>query len=288
MSVWTEPAPAKINLSLHVIGQTPKGYHQLQGLTVFTKLSDELTAREAKQDRLAITGPFAKALSGEGSNIILKALDLFRHHWPKSLPEGLDITLEKMLPVAAGIGGGSADAAAALRMAARLSQTDISIAELAEVALELGADVPMCLFSRTCIIGGVGEKVQIVDPFPKLQLVLANPGIGVPTAQIFRLLKSKKNPVMPPLPTHVEHSAALALWLQDTRNDLEIPAIELVPQIADLTREMGKLSGCILSRMSGSGATIFGVFGAEKQAMSAAKQMHQKFPNFWVAQSPIM
>lgn len=288
MSVWTEPAPAKINLSLHVVGQTPKGYHQLQGLTVFTKLCDELTARESKKDRLGVTGPFAKALVGEGSNIILKALDLFRHHWPKSLPDGLDITLEKMLPVAAGIGGGSADAAATLRMAARMSQSDISIAELSEVALELGADVPMCLFSRTCIIGGVGEKIQVVDPFPKLQLVLANPGVGVPTAQIFRQLKSKSNPQMPPLPTQVEHSAALALWLQDTRNDLEIPAIQIVPQIAELTREMAHLPGCILSRMSGSGATVFGVFGAEVQAMSAAQQMHQKFPNSWVAQSPII
>ncbi|MFT6659357.1 4-(cytidine 5'-diphospho)-2-C-methyl-D-erythritol kinase [Maritalea sp.] len=288
MSVWTEPAPAKINLSLHVVGQTPKGYHQLQGLTVFTKLCDELTAREAKKDTLEITGPFAPALVSEKSNIILKAFELFRHHWPKSLPDGLHITLEKMLPVAAGIGGGSADAAAALRMAVRMSEQEIAISELSEIAMELGADVPMCLFSRTCIIGGVGEQIQIVDPFPKLQLVLANPGIAIPTAQIFRQLKSKNNPVMPKLPTQVEHSAALALWLQDTRNDLELPAIEFAPQIAEITREIAQLPGCILSRMSGSGATVFGVFGAELQAMSAAQQLHKLFPKHWVAQTPII
>jgi len=288
MSVWSEPAPAKINLSLHVVGQTDKGYHQLQGLTVFTKLCDELSAQEAKKDSLDITGPFAKALAGERSNIILKAFQLFRQHWPNSLPDGLHVSLDKMLPVAAGIGGGSADAAAALRMAARISGRNVAIGELSEIALELGADVPMCLFSRTCLIGGVGEKIQIVDPFPKLHLVLANPGVAVPTAEIFRKLKSKSNPALPPLPTEVEHSAALALWLQDTRNDLELPAFEMVPQLSELTREINKLPGCILSRMSGSGATVFGVFGAETPAMSAAQQLHQLFPNYWVAQTPVM
>jgi len=288
MSVWSEPAPAKINLSLHVVGQTAQGYHQLEGLTVFTKLCDELSVREGKTDRLAMTGPFAKALVGEKSNIILRAFELFRRRWPSSLPDGLEITLEKMLPVAAGIGGGSADAAAALRIASRMSGQEIATSELAELALELGADVPMCLFSRTCTISGVGEQIQNIDPFPKLQLVLSNPGVAVPTGQVFRQLKSKDNSSMPALPMHVEHSAALALWLQDTRNDLEGPAIEIVPQIAELTSEMAQLPGCILSRMSGSGGTVFGVFGAEKQAMSAAQQMHQLFPNYWVAQSPII
>ncbi|MGJ8527057.1 4-(cytidine 5'-diphospho)-2-C-methyl-D-erythritol kinase [Maritalea sp.] len=288
MSVWSEPAPAKINLSLHVVGQRENGYHELEGLTVFTQLCDELTIREAKVDRLHTIGPFAKALADERANIVLKALDGFRAAWPNTIPDGVDITLNKMLPVAAGIGGGSADAAAALRIAAKMAGANIATDQLADLALELGADVPMCLFSRSCLVRGVGEKVQILEPFPKLQLVLANPGIGVPTAKIFRALKSKNNAPLPNLPSEMSHSAALGLWLQDTRNDLEIPATSVEPKIGQLTREMAKLSGCIISRMSGSGATVFGVFGAERQALMAAQQLRAQFPHYWIAQTPII
>jgi len=288
MSAWSEPAPAKINLSLHVVGQQNNGYHLLEGLSVFTQLSDGLTIREAQKDRLHIIGPFAKKLDNENDNIILRAVALFRVHWPNAIPEGLDITLEKHLPVAAGIGGGSADAAAALRIAARMSKRKVSVSELADVALQLGADVPMCLFSRTCLVAGVGEEVQIVEPFPSLHLVLANPGIAVSTADIFGKLKSKNNPKMAVLPTDPNDIDALGLWLQDTRNDLEAPAIESAPEISMLSDTLSEQSGCLLARMSGSGATVFGVFSEEGSAMAAAQQMRKAYPNAWVAHSPII
>jgi 4-diphosphocytidyl-2-C-methyl-D-erythritol kinase len=285
---WSEPAPAKVSLCLHVIDQLDNGHHALEGLTVFTQLCDYVSAKQAKRDQLEITGPFADALKGERGNIILSALNAFRVRWPSSIPDGLEITLEKILPVAAGIGGGSADAAATLRLANHIAGDIADANELAQLALELGGDVPMCLFSRTMLVQGIGEQMRIVQPFPKLHLVLANPGIAVPSAKIFRALKSKKNPMLTPLPQEISHSAALAMWLQDSRNDLQPPAIEIVPQIAEMIDEMAKTSGCILSRMSGSGATIFGLFAAERQAILAAQHMRQTFPNYWVAQSKII
>lgn len=286
--LWSEPAPAKINLCLHVVDQLENGYHALEGLTVFTRLGDNVTASEAKKDSLTITGPFAAALNGHRGNIILSALDAFRARWPDAIPDGLSITLDKALPVAAGIGGGSADAAATLRLANHIAGDVADGKQLAEVALTLGADVPMCLFSRTTLINGIGEQLKFVQHFPTLYLVLVNPHIAVPTAKIFRALKSKKNPKLTPLPDELSHSAVLAMWLQDNRNDLQDAAIDLVPEVADIIEKMANTSGCILSRMSGSGATVFGLFAAERQAMLAAQHMRTAFPAYWVAESKLI
>lgn len=155
---WYEPAPAKINLALHIVGQCSNGYHELESLCVFTELCDELSAQEASEDEVVLAGPFGAALRGERLNIVLKALTLFRDQFPGKLPKGLKIELDKALPVAAGIGGGSADAAAMLRLANRISGLHLDLNDLMKMALKLGADVPMCLLSRTAFVKGIGEK----------------------------------------------------------------------------------------------------------------------------------
>lgn len=282
---WQEPAPAKINLALHIVGQRTNGYHELESLCVFTELCDELTATPSDHDELVLTGPFGKVLRGERSNIVLKALSLFRQNYPNVLPDGLRIVLDKALPVAAGIGGGSADAAAMLRLANHISGLELKLEDMMDMALELGADVPMCLLSRTSFVDGVGENLDPMPDFPKLQLVLANPGKPVSTADIFRKLTEKENPPLVRDAADYRHITAISMWLEGTRNDLQKPAIQFLPEIGDMLMDLGEQKGCLLSRMSGSGATIFGMFGTAGEAMLAAQAFRKKWPNAWVAQS---
>lgn len=282
---WREPAPAKINLALHILGQRSNGYHELESLCVFTGVGDELSATLADQDELILAGPFGDALHGERSNIVLKALTLFRENYPDSLPQGLRLTLDKALPVAAGIGGGSADAAAMLRLANRISGLDLDLKMMMGMALELGADVPMCLLSRTAFVKGVGEQIAPLPEFPTLQLVLANPGKPVSTAEIFRKLTEKNNPPIQRNAADFGHIAAITMWLEGTRNDLQKPAIEKLPEIAEMINDLGQQKGCLLARMSGSGATIFGMFGTAGEAMLAAQAIRKSWPHAWVAQS---
>ncbi len=282
---WQEPAPAKINLALHIVGQRTNGYHELESLCVFTELCDELTATPSDHDELVLTGPFGKVLRGERSNIVLKALSLFRQNYPNVLPDGLRIVLDKALPVAAGIGGGSADAAAMLRLANHISGLELKLEDMMDMALELGADVPMCLLSRTSFVDGVGENLDPMPDFPKLQLVLANPGKPVSTADIFRKLTEKENPPLVRDAADYRHITAITMWLEGTRNDLQKPAIQYLPEIGDMLMDLGEQKGCLLSRMSGSGATIFGMFGTAGEAMLAAQVFRKKWPNAWVAQS---
>ncbi|AVX05229.1 4-(cytidine 5'-diphospho)-2-C-methyl-D-erythritol kinase [Maritalea myrionectae] len=282
---WLEPAPAKINLALHIVGQRSNGYHELESLCVFTELCDELTAKPADKDEVELTGPFGNALRGERSNIVLKALTLFRTRFPDKLPQGLKIELDKALPVAAGIGGGSADAAAMLRLANRISGLNLDLNDLMGMALELGADVPMCLLSRTAFVSGVGEQLTPIPEFPTFQMVLANPGKAVSTAEIFRKLVDKDNPPIQRDAADFAHISAIAMWLEGTRNDLQKPAIEHVPEITDMLADLGQQKGCLLSRMSGSGATIFGLFGTAGEAMLAAQSFRKNWPQAWVAQS---
>lgn len=282
---WQEPAPAKINLALHIVGQRTNGYHELESLCVFTELCDELTATPSDHDELVLTGPFGKVLRGERSNIVLKALSLFRQNYPNVLPDGLRIVLDKALPVAAGIGGGSADAAAMLRLANHISGLELKLEDMMDMALELGADVPMCLLSRTSFVDGVGENLDPMPNFPKLQLVLANPGKPVSTADIFRKLTEKENPPLVRDAADYRHITAITMWLEGTRNDLQKPAIQFLPEIGDMLMDLGEQKGCLLSRMSGSGATIFGMFGTAGEAMLAAQTFRKKWPNAWVAQS---
>lgn len=285
-AVFTEAAPAKVNLALHVIGRRADGYHELESLVVFVDVVDEISARSAKADRLRVNGPFAAATGNSESNLVMRAVRAFRNRWPDRLPDGLEIELTKNLPVAAGIGGGSADAAAMLRLLARMGDGDVPLAELQEIALALGADVPMCLLSQPSEVRGVGEIVHRLRGFPPTHLVLVNPLVPVATADVFRRLESRTNPPMPALPQPLTRPAQLGLWLAETRNDLEPAAVALLPAIGELLREMRVLDGCALARMSGSGGTVFGLFGSAAQAHQAAHEMRARYPDYWVAAAP--
>jgi 4-diphosphocytidyl-2-C-methyl-D-erythritol kinase len=287
-AVLTEAAPAKVNLALHVTGRRADGYHELESLVVFVDVADELEARPARKDRLTVGGPFAAAAGSGDSNLVMRAVRAFRERWPGRLPDGLDIALTKNLPVAAGIGGGSADAAAMLRLLARLGEGNFPVAELHAVALSLGADVPVCLMSQPCEVRGVGEILHPLRAFPAAHLVLVNPLVPVVTADVFRRLESRQNPPMPALPQPLTRPAQLGLWLAETRNDLEPAAIALVPAIGTLLRDMAELDGCALSRMSGSGGTVFGLFGSAAQAHQAAHDLRAKYPSYWVAAAPVI
>lgn len=283
-----ETAPAKINLALHVTGRRADGYHSLEMLVAFAGIGDELTATPAARDTLTITGPFAVGLGSGASNLVLRALAAFRARWPDALPVGLDLRLVKNLPVAAGLGGGSADAAAALRLLAGMVPAGVPFADLLEIARGLGADVPMCLYSRPAEVRGIGEIVLPLRDFPECHVVLVNPLVPVVTADVFRRLERRDNPGLPALADPLARPAQLALWLSETRNDLEPPAIALVPAIGSLIARLGAANGCNLARMSGSGATVFGLFGSSAQAHQAAHDLRDALPGHWVAAAPLL
>ncbi|MDB5588110.1 MAG: 4-(cytidine 5-diphospho)-2-C-methyl-D-erythritol kinase [Devosia sp.] len=287
MPLSVQAAPAKVNLALHVTRRREDGYHDLESLVVFADVADDIEAMPAKADTLVITGPFAKAL-GNGDNLITRAVAAFRAQWPGAVEEPLALTLRKNLPVAAGIGGGSADAAAALRLMAGLSTIPIPLPELSALALRLGADVPACLLSVPLVARGVGEILSPLPEFPTLHIVLVNPLVPVATADIFRRLRAHDNYPLPALPSPLTRPAQLGIWLAETRNDLQPPAIKLVPVIGDLIELLGQTQGCILARMSGSGATVFGLFGSSGQAHQAAQVMRAANADHWVAAAPLI
>lgn len=284
----TERAPAKINLALHVLRRREDGYHDLESLVVFADLADELEATPAPVDRLTISGPFGQGLGTGGSNLIMRAVAAFRDRWPGTVPPGLHLHLVKNLPVAAGIGGGSADAAAVLRMLWALAGRNSAVTELADLAALLGADVPACLLSCPVLVRGVGEILSPLPQFPALHVVLVNPMVPVATADVFRRLRAHDNYPLPALPEPLTRPAQLGLWLDGTRNDLQPPAIKLVGAIGDVIEALGQTQGCMLARMSGSGATVFGLYGSSAQAHQAAHEMLKAHPDYWVAAAPLL
>lgn len=278
-----EIAPAKINLALHVVGRRDDGYHLLDSLIAFADIGDELVARLAPEDSLTVVGPFARGLSAGDDNLVGRAVAAFHARWTEHLGAGVEMVLRKMLPVAAGLGGGSADAAAALRLMARLGEGRIREGELAEVAIGLGADVPACLASRAARMGGIGEKLVPLPSFPESHVVLVNPLVPVLTAEVFRQLASRENSGLPAFPGRWRGTAELAGWLETTRNDLEASATAIVPQIGSLAAQLRATPGCLLARMSGSGATVFGLFASPALAQQAAHELRAANPDCWVA-----
>jgi 4-diphosphocytidyl-2-C-methyl-D-erythritol kinase len=281
-------APAKVNLALHVTRRRDDGYHDLESLVVFADVADELEAVPASVDSLTVGGPFARALGLGETNLVSRAVAAFRARWSDAVETGLALHLTKNLPVAAGIGGGSADAAAALRLMAGLSSRPIAMAELADMAAGLGADVPACLVSMPLVARGVGEVLAPLPEFPALHIVLVNPMIPLATADVFRRLRAHDNYPLPELPSPLTRPAQLGLWLAETRNDLQPPAVKLVPIIGDIVAQLAEAQGCMLARMSGSGATVFGLFGSSGQAHQAAQVMRAAHPDHWVAAAPLI
>lgn len=267
----SEAAPAKINLALHVVGRRADGYHLLDSLVVHGGAADRVSARlldtvETPENgprlSLAITGPFAAGLAADPDNLVLRAARRLADEAGRigrTVP-GVALTLDKHLPIASGIGGGSSDAAATLRLLDRLWRLDLGGERLAALALSLGADVPMCVDGRPARIGGIGEAITPIENFPPLSLVLVNPGVAVATPTVFRALASRDNPPLPDLPARFRDAADVAAWLGATRNDLEPAAIAVAPEIAEVLARLRAQPGCLLARMSGSGATCFGVF----------------------------
>ena len=270
-----EEAPAKINLALHVTGRRADGYHLLDSLVVFAGVGDRLTLARAKAASLVIEG--APGLSAGPDNLVLRAASAL------GLPAAM--VLDKRLPVASGIGGGSADAAAALRGLSRLWGRPVPEAE---VALRLGADVPVCLGSRPARMRGVGDRLDPLPPLPPLWLVLANPGVPVATQAVFAALDRRDGVPLPDLPRGWADAAAFADWLSTTRNDLEPAAIRVAPVIADALSALTAQPGALLARMSGSGATCLALFAAEAPAAAARAALKRAHPDWWVVDAPVL
>ncbi len=284
----SQSAPAKINLALHVTRRRDDGYHDLESLIVFADIGDDLEAEIAEEDSLSLSGPFADGLGNGPTNLVLRAVAAFRQRWPDRAPPGVRLHLVKNLPVASGIGGGSADAAAALRIMAELADEAVPVPELLDLAAGLGADVPACLLSRPLVARGVGEILSPLPEFPQLHITLVNPKVPVSTPDVFRRLRAHDNYPLPALPEPLTRPAQLGIWLNETRNDLQPPAVKLVPEIGHLVEELAEMSGIMLARMSGSGATVFGLFGSEGQAHEAASQIRRLHPDYWVGSAPVL
>ncbi|MFS8145478.1 4-(cytidine 5'-diphospho)-2-C-methyl-D-erythritol kinase [Rhizobium sp. BR 249] len=271
----TEEARAKINLALHVTGQRPDGYHLLDMLVTFADCGDRLGFLPAQADAFTLSGRFGETLAGDGgANLVLRARDLLREA-VGALAFPVHIHLQKNLPIASGIGGGSADAAATLRGLMRLWGTRLPVETLAALALKLGADVPMCLESRPLIARGIGEDIEPIPDLPAFAMVLANPLKGVSTPEVFQRLTTKNNPAL-----KLTRTAGWLAAIADARNDLEPPARELVPEIAEISA-MLQARGALMARMSGSGATCFGIFATMAEAKDAAAGLHSERPDWY-------
>lgn len=274
-------APAKVNLALHITGRRPDGYHEIESLAVFTRFGDRITAVPSEEDSLAVSGKYAAAVPVDGGNLILKARDALRQRFGDGNTPPVALVLEKNLPVASGVGGGSSDAAATLRALASLWNLGVDEAELASVGLALGADVPMCLSAQPLVARGIGERVETVPDFPSLGLVLVNPGVAVATADIFVGLERRDNEKLPPLPPAIDFHS-LRNWLEGTRNDLEPVARKLQPEIGKALAALDKADAGF-ARMSGSGATCFGLFETGNVAKRAAAAIRSRYPDWFVA-----
>ncbi len=270
-----EFAAAKINLALHVTGQRADGYHLLDSVVVFAGVGDWVTVAPADRLSLTVTGPQGAGLSGD-DNLVLRAA--------RCLGVSAAMALEKHLPVASGIGGGSADAAATLRALCALR--GMTLPDAAAV-LALGADVPVCLAGRPVRMQGVGDVLTPLPALPDCYVVLVNPGVAVATPAVFKALPRKDNPAMSDIPV-CGSALELAAWLRDQRNDLEAPAIGLAPVIGTVKAALEARPGCLLARMSGSGATCFGLFASEELARAAAGALREDAPAWWVAAAPVL
>lgn len=280
-----EGAPAKINLSLRISGRRADGYHDLRSLVVFAGVGDRLTAETATELTLDLGGPYAAALANDPDNLVLRAARLLRER--SGVARGARLRLEKNLPVASGIGGGSADAAAALRALTRL--WDIDPGALGDIAASLGADVPVCLDARPAMMSGIGEKIARLAALPRFHLVLVNPGIALATGEVFRALAApplRHAPVAPAAPAFATLDEMIG-WLAGEANDLEEPARRLAPQIEAVLAALGASKGCRLARMSGSGATCFGIYADEAAAKAAATAIARKHSSWWIAASAV-
>lgn len=288
-----EYAPAKVNLYLHLCGRRADGYHLIDSLVVFPAIGDQVSLAQgsvaqesvARRTRrglsLEIDGPFAAGLSAVPDNLVLRAARALAE--AHGLEPDLVIRLEKHLPVASGIGGGSSDAAATLRLLSRL--WDVAIPE--RLGISLGADVPACLAApQPRLMTGIGEKLHAPPPLPDFWMVLANPGAAVATGAVFSaVLRRNCPPGLPPPPAGFSDFTAFVDWLARQRNDLQAAAISICPAISEV---LAALDDAPIARMSGSGATCFALHAGEAGALSQLDRLRRTQPNWWSVAAPVM
>ena len=288
-----EFAPAKVNLTLHVTGQRADGYHLLDSLVAFCGIGDWVTATAAPELGLSICGPQSQVLAPHKDNLCLRAARAMaanrlaaKRFAPDGGPAdlGASLLLDKHLPLAAGIGGGSANAAATLRALSRLWNLPLPNAN---AILALGADVPVCLGAIPARMRGIGDQVKAVPGLPKMHIVLVNPGVEVPTPVVFNALAVKENPPMPDTLPVWPDVDAFATWLATQRNDLEGPARATAPMISTVLAAIAAQKGAVITRMSGSGATCFGLFATAAAAKYAADSIGAAQRQWWVASGPV-
>ncbi|MBH5369607.1 4-(cytidine 5'-diphospho)-2-C-methyl-D-erythritol kinase [Bradyrhizobium glycinis] len=288
MSALIEEGRAKVNLSLRVVGRRADGYHDLESVVAFADCADRLTLEPAGELKLTTTGPLAAACGDNADNLVLKAAKLLAEAVP-DLKLGA-FALDKVLPVAAGIGGGSADAAAALRLLARLNDLSLDDPRIQKVALATGADVPVCLLSRACDMTGVGEQLLPLA-LPSMPCVMVNPRVPVATKDVFQALGLRNGELLVGVtdviraPAWPEEGASISDWVEvlDTvANDLEAPALRIEPVIGEVLDALRSSAGVKLARMSGSGATCFAIYGAPAEAHAAAEKIRHDRPGWWV------
>jgi 4-diphosphocytidyl-2-C-methyl-D-erythritol kinase len=288
MPALVEEGRAKVNLSLRVIGRRADGYHDLESVVAFADCADRLTLEPGEQLKLVTTGPLAAACGDSADNLVLKAARLLAEAVP-----GLKLgafTLDKVLPVAAGIGGGSADAAAALRLLARLNNLSLDDPRLQKVALATGADVPVCLLSRACDMTGVGEQLLPLA-LPRMPCVMVNPRVPVATKDVFQALGLRNGELLVgatavlEAPAWPDEGGSIADWvavLETVANDLEAPALRIEPVIGEVLDALRRSAGVKLARMSGSGATCFAIYGTAADAEAAAETIRKDHSAWWV------
>lgn len=273
----TEPAPAKINLALHVRAPRPDGYHEIETLFAFCRDGDTVTVAKAPSDDFIITGPFAAALAGENDNLVTRTIAAFKATY--GIRGSQEVTLDKHLPIASGIGGGSADAAATLRAFATMYGKPLDSHVLQMCAASIGSDVPACLLGRTAYGTGRGERLDPVDGVTGMPVLLVNPGVAVSTAAVFKAWDGVDRG---PLGSGDPLQAALA-----GRNDLQSAAITIAPSIRDVLELLAAQPGVALARMSGSGATCFALFESDTLRRDAARAIAAKHPDWWLLESSL-
>jgi 4-diphosphocytidyl-2-C-methyl-D-erythritol kinase len=289
MPALIENAHAKVNLTLRVVGRRVDGYHELESVVAFADCADRLDLVPGAELGLNTTGPLAQACGDISDNLVFKAAQLLGERVP-DLKLG-EFSLDKMLPVAAGIGGGSADAAAALRLLARLNGLALDDARVVEVARLTGADVPVCLASRACVMTGVGATLQPLS-LPQMPCVMVNPRVPVPTRDVFSALGLRNGELLVGATDILlrdrswpKAGASMAEWIGafvEVGNDLEKPAMRIQPVIGEVLRALGATGGARLARMSGSGATCFAIFDNAAEAQVAAAKIQRDHPGWWV------
>jgi 4-diphosphocytidyl-2-C-methyl-D-erythritol kinase len=284
----SDEARAKVNLSLRVNGRRADGYHDLESVVVFADCADRLTLTPGPELGLTISGPLAQACGETSDNLVLKAARLLSERVP-GMKAG-QFALEKVLPVAAGIGGGSADAAAALRLLAQLNGLALDDIRIVEVARLTGADVPVCIRSKSCIMTGVGDALQPLS-LPKIPCVMINPGVAVATRDVFNALGLRNGQLLVGITDVLlrdrwpDDKASLEEWVEAlaaNSNDLEAPALRVQPVIGEVIAALNATNGAWLARMSGSGATCFAIYENTVEAGRAAEQIRREHPGWWV------